>query len=52
VFEANPRARGFYARHGFVPDGTRQIEPGTGVPEVRLVRAPGGNMRLPGLPTK
>ena len=39
VFEVNPRARGFYARHGFHPDGTRQVEPGTGVPEVRLVRA-------------
>jgi 2-(1,2-epoxy-1,2-dihydrophenyl)acetyl-CoA isomerase len=52
VFEANPRARRFYARHGFAADGTRGIEPGTGVPEVRLVRAHSGNMRVPGPPTK
>lgn len=39
VFETNARARAFYARHGFEPDGTRAIDPGTGVSEVRLARS-------------
>lgn len=38
MLEDNPRARAFYARHGFVADGTRVDEPFFGVPEVRLVR--------------
>jgi ribosomal protein S18 acetylase RimI-like enzyme len=38
VFEANRGARAFYARFGFAPDGTRQIDPGTGVPELRMRR--------------
>jgi 2-(1,2-epoxy-1,2-dihydrophenyl)acetyl-CoA isomerase len=38
VFEQNPRARAFYARHGFVPDGARATDDWTGLPEVRLVR--------------
>ena len=38
VFEANDRARGFYARHGFEPDGSRKPEPSFGEPEVRLRR--------------
>jgi GNAT superfamily N-acetyltransferase len=38
VFEENPRAQAFYARHGFVPDGARAIDDWTGQPEVRLVR--------------
>lgn len=40
VFEANPRARAFYAKHGFTPDGARHV---FGVDlndhaEIRLVR--------------
>ncbi len=38
VFEANPRAQAFYARHGFRPDGARKIEPFFEQPEIRLVR--------------
>lgn len=36
VSERNDRARGFYARHGFAPDGAR--EPGHHVPAVRMAR--------------
>lgn len=39
VFEDNPRARAFYAKLGFRHDGSRQVDPDTGVPEVRLVRS-------------
>lgn len=35
VFEANHRARGFYARHGFVADGGTEAEY-EGAPEIRL----------------
>jgi GNAT superfamily N-acetyltransferase len=39
VAEDNPRARAFYARNGFVPDGARMVEPAwEGLAEVRLVR--------------
>lgn len=38
VFEDNPRARAFYSRHGFLPDGARAVNDWTGQPEVRLVR--------------
>ena len=40
VFEANPRARAFYAKHGFAPDGTRHVfGPEWGdQAEIRLVR--------------
>ncbi len=40
VFERNPRARRFYERNGFVPDGTRHVfGPELGdQPEVRLIR--------------
>jgi RimJ/RimL family protein N-acetyltransferase len=40
VFEANDRARRFYARHGFTPDGARhQFGPELGgQAEIRLVR--------------
>lgn len=39
VFRENHRARRFYARHGFsVVEGSAQLDPGTGVPEVRLSR--------------
>jgi GNAT superfamily N-acetyltransferase len=38
VFEANARARAFYTRHGFLPDGARKDEPFFGEPEIRMVR--------------
>ncbi len=37
VLEENPRARAFYAKSGFVPDGSRQPT-GMGGTEIRLVR--------------
>ena len=36
VADPNPRAQAFYRKHGFVPDGTVQVE--GGVREVRMVR--------------
>ena len=39
VFENNPRAQAFYDKHGFSADGERQIDPGTGVWEIRMVRS-------------
>jgi GNAT superfamily N-acetyltransferase len=42
VFEHNARARTFYAKQGFQPSGEVQIDPDTGVAEVRLVRGPVG----------
>ncbi|MBP2415666.1 GNAT family N-acetyltransferase [Microlunatus capsulatus] len=41
VFRDNARARGFYARHGFQPDGAAKVEPFFGGAEVRLVRRAG-----------
>lgn len=38
AFERNPRALAFYARHGFVPDGTRKLDVPTDAWELRLVR--------------
>jgi GNAT superfamily N-acetyltransferase len=38
VFADNPRARRFYTRNGFVPDGAEMIDPDTGLLEVRMVR--------------
>jgi GNAT superfamily N-acetyltransferase len=38
VFEANARARTFYERHGFEPDGARKLEPSFHEPEIRMVR--------------
>jgi ribosomal protein S18 acetylase RimI-like enzyme len=40
VAEDNPRARAFYARNGFAPDGAEETHPlaGTPVKAVRLVR--------------
>ena len=38
VFEANPRARAFYTRHGFRPDGARKLDPFFEQPEIRMVR--------------
>jgi GNAT superfamily N-acetyltransferase len=37
VADPNPRAQAFYRKHGFVPDGTAQLE--DGVREIRMVRA-------------
>ena len=36
VADPNPRAQAFYRKHGFVPDGTTQVE--SGVREIRMVR--------------
>jgi GNAT superfamily N-acetyltransferase len=38
VLEDNHRARAFYRRHRFEPDGRRVDEPFFGVPEIRMVR--------------
>jgi GNAT superfamily N-acetyltransferase len=38
VLEANERARAFYRRNGFVPDGARDFYEGLGAWEVRMVR--------------
>jgi GNAT superfamily N-acetyltransferase len=38
LFETNTRAREFYVRHGFRPDGVRRDEARFGVPEIRMVR--------------
>jgi hypothetical protein len=34
--DPNPRAQAFYRKHGFVADGTAQVE--AGVREIRMVR--------------
>lgn len=40
VLEDNPRARAFYAKHGFLADGERKLLPADwyGLPEIRLAR--------------
>ena len=38
VFRDNARARGFYARHGYLPDGAEKVEDFFGGVEVRMVR--------------
>ncbi|ONM49317.1 GNAT family N-acetyltransferase [Nocardia donostiensis] len=38
VFQDNPRARAFYRKHGFAPDGASRIDYFTGVTEVRMLR--------------
>ena len=45
VFDANERARRFYAANGFVPDGGRRIELEWRANEVHLVRAAPGAKR-------
>lgn len=40
VFEANDRARRFYGRAGWTPDGGTRVEPEFGEPEVRLRTRP------------
>jgi GNAT superfamily N-acetyltransferase len=37
VADPNPRAQAFYRKHGFIADGTVQVE--DGVREIRMVRA-------------
>ena len=39
VLRYNPRARGFYARNGFVPDGATKIDPDFAAPSIRMVRS-------------
>ena len=39
VFEGNERARAFYQRHGFEPDGVRKHDPYFDLYEIRLVRS-------------
>jgi hypothetical protein len=39
VFGENGRARAFYAKQGFEPDGARKVDDDTGVWELRLVRS-------------
>jgi GntR family transcriptional regulator len=50
VFEANERARRFYAASGFLPDGRRRVEPEYGAEEIHLRREapPGGAASDPG----
>jgi len=38
VFETNPRAQAFYAKHGFLFDGHRKVDIVTGLWERRFVR--------------
>ncbi|MGW6336264.1 N-acetyltransferase family protein [Nocardia rhamnosiphila] len=38
VFERNPRARAFYTKYGFVPDGTARAERFAMATEIRMVR--------------
>jgi GNAT superfamily N-acetyltransferase len=38
VADPNPRAQAFYRKHGFVPDGTVQVD--NDVREIRMIRAP------------
>ena len=38
VLEANARARGFYHRNGFTPDGSREHYAGLDATEIRMVR--------------
>ncbi|MGN7192193.1 MULTISPECIES: GNAT family N-acetyltransferase [unclassified Curtobacterium] len=38
VFSVNERAKRFYARHGFLPSGAPETDPGTGLDEERWVR--------------
>ncbi|MGW0182089.1 N-acetyltransferase family protein [Nocardia sp. NPDC003345] len=38
VFDRNPRARAFYAKYGFAPDGTERSERFGAATEIRMVR--------------
>jgi GNAT superfamily N-acetyltransferase len=39
VFQGNHRARAFYDKNGWRPTGECRVDPGTRIPELRLVRA-------------
>lgn len=39
VLERNPRARAFYVRNGFVPDGAREYYDALGAWEIRMLRS-------------
>lgn len=39
VLEDNARARGFYARNGFVADGSRELYEDLGTWEIRMIRS-------------
>ena len=43
VFEANAPARRFYERHGFMPDGRRQVEDAYGEPEIGMTAVLGAD---------
>jgi GNAT superfamily N-acetyltransferase len=43
VMRDNARARAFYARNGFRPDGATKIDPDFGVPIIRMVRTADGS---------
>jgi ribosomal protein S18 acetylase RimI-like enzyme len=43
VADPNPRAQAFYRKHGFVADGTAEVEDGLG--EIRMVRDRGPRSR-------
>jgi len=43
VLDGNDRAIAFYRRHGFVDEGGRKPEPGTGVVELRMARGHTGS---------
>jgi GNAT superfamily N-acetyltransferase len=42
VFRDNARARAFYVRNGFLPDGAERVEPLFGPIEIRMVRRRAG----------
>jgi ribosomal protein S18 acetylase RimI-like enzyme len=42
VMRDNVRARGFYSRNGFRPDGATTVDPDFGVPIIRMVRTADG----------
>jgi ribosomal protein S18 acetylase RimI-like enzyme len=45
VADPNPRAQAFYRKHGFVADGTAQVE--GGVREIRMIRDPANVQEQP-----
>jgi 2-(1,2-epoxy-1,2-dihydrophenyl)acetyl-CoA isomerase len=53
VFEENPRARSFYRKYGFEPDGTRRAERFATAVEIRMIRpASSHRRRSPGHPAR
>jgi hypothetical protein len=49
VADPNPRAQAFYRKHGFVADGTAQVD--GGVREIRMVRGRGARTSTSGHPS-